>query len=271
MSAATAKGTRQISIEEFIGQLGFDRGQDKILAACYYAEILLKQPDFGPAEIQALLDEAKLPRVGNLPRDLKSLLSKKCLNTVKGYGTRYTLTSIGINFIGERMQEVGLTISKPTERAELIKEITESLHELVQQIPDRNEREYIEEALSCLSPVNNASRAAVVMAWAGTVYNLRRKIDSQGPLGYSTFTLHLKKINPKKSASTFNDLEDVKDTDLLDICEKMDIIKGKMVKTQLGHCLDLRNGVGHPSNVRPGPYKVRAFFEDIVKYVLAVP
>jgi hypothetical protein len=85
------------------------------------------------------------------------------------------------------------------------------------------------------------------------------------------FTSHLKKINPKKSASTFNDLEDVKDVDLLDICEKMDVIKGKMVKTQLGHCLDLRNGVGHPSNVRPGPYKVRAFFEDIIKYVLAVP
>jgi hypothetical protein len=56
-----------------------------------------------------------------------------------------------------------------------------------------------------------------------------------------------------------------------DFCEKMDIIKGKSVKTQLGHCLDLRNGVGHPNNVKLGIHKVKAFFEDIIQYVLAVP
>ena len=109
------------------------------------------------------------------------------------------------------------------------------------------------------------------MWWTGAVYSLRSKIDKQGHAGYSTFTSHLKRINPKKSASTFNDLEDVKDADLLDICEKMDIIKGKAVKDQLAQWLAFRNGVGHPTNVKPGIYKVKAFFEDIIQYVMAQP
>jgi hypothetical protein len=270
MSAASA--TKRISIGEFIRQLGFTKGQDNILAACYYAEFLLKQSDFGIAEVQALLDEAKLPSVGNLPRDLKTLAGKKYLNVIKGTANgrvRYTLTTVGADVINEQMQSVCLTISKPTERTELLKDIAESLHSLIQKIPDKDEREYIEEAVSCLSPMNNASRAAIIMGWTGTVYSLRRKVDKQGPSGYAAFTLYLKKINPKRSASTFNDLEDVKDAELLDICEKLDIIKGKSIKDQLAQWLTFRNGVGHPTNVKPGIYKVKAFFEDIIQYVLA--
>jgi hypothetical protein len=275
MSSATGRGVKKITVEEFVRQLEFSKGQDRILAACYYAEVVLGQSNFGHADIEALLVEAKLPLPGNLSRDLRSLTDrkKKYLSIAKGAGNlRYTLTTFGLEVINTRMQEKGLVISKPTERTELIKEMTEILHERIQQIPDADQREYIEEAISCLSPVNNASRAAIVMAWAGAVYNLRKKIDRQGAAGYSEFSKHLlTNSRYKKPVVTFNDLEDVRDVDLLDVCEKMDIIKGQSVKIQLKHCLDLRNGVGHPSHVRPGPYKVRAFFEDIIKYVLAVP
>jgi hypothetical protein len=274
MNTAAAKMIREISVEDFIRQLGFASGKDNVLGACYYAEFLAKQTDFGTIEIQALLSAAKLPNVSNLPRDLKSLASKKYLNVVKGTSngrTRYSLTTVGADVINEQMKAVGLTISKPVERTEILKELAETLQRLIQTIPAKDEREYIEEAVSCLSPVNNAERAAVIMGWSGTVYNLRRKIDKQGIAGYAAFTSHLKKINPKKSASSFNDLEDVKDTDLLDICEKMDLIKGKSVKDQLAQWLTFRNGVGHPTNVKPGIYKVKAFFEDIIQYVMAQP
>jgi hypothetical protein len=268
MSAASP-ATEKISVQEFIRQLGFTKAQDNILAACYYAEFVLEQSSFGIADIDGLLGNAKLPQVSNLPRDLKTLAGKKYLNPIRNARGRYTLTTLGADIINEQMQGVGLTISKPVERAELLKEIAEALHDMIQKIPNQAEREYIEEAVSCLSPVNNAPRAAVVMGWTGTVYNLRRKIDEQGAAGYATFTAHLQKINPKKSATHFNDLEDVKDKDLLDICEKMNILKGKSVKDQLDQWLTFRNGVGHPTNVKPGIYKVKAFFEDIIQYVLA--
>ena len=274
MSAAASKMIREISVEEFLRQLGFTSGQDNVLGACYYAEVLSKQRDFGTVEIQALLTAAKIPSVSNLPRDLKSLAGKRYLNAARGTSngrTRYSLTTVGADVINEQMKAVGLTVSKPVERTEILKELAETLQRLIQTIPAKDEREYIEEAVSCLSPVNNAERAAVIMGWTGTVYNLRRKIDQQGRSGYVAFTSHLKKINPKKSASGFNDLEDVKDADLLDICEKMDIIKGKSVKDQLAQWLTFRNGVGHPTNVKPGIYKVKAFFEDIIQYVMAQP
>lgn len=273
MKSSAAQAMREISVEEFLRQLKFATGQDNVLGACYYAEILSKEADFGTGEIQTLLNEAKLPNISNLPRDLRSLAAKKYLNVVRGNNgrARYTLTRIGTDVINEQMKSVGLAISKPVERTEILKELAETLHRLIQKIPRQDEREYIEEAVSCLSPVNNAARAAVIMGWTGAVYSLRSKIDKQGQAGYCTFTSHLKRINPKKSASTFNDLEDVKDADLLDICEKMDIIKGKAVKDQLAQWLTFRNGVGHPTNVKPGIYKVKAFFEDIIQYVMAQP
>jgi len=266
----------KISVVEFIRQLGFTKGIHNILAACYYAEFVQEISNFGIPDIEDLLDEAKVPRPANLPRDLKSLAStnKKYLNVVKntsGNAIRFTLTTIGADVINDRMSVTGLVILKPTERAETLKQISEALHKLIIQIPDLAEREYIEEAVSCLSPMNNASRAAVIMAWTGAIHNLRMKIDRLGIVGYATFTFHLQKINAKKSASSFNDLEDVKDADLLDICEKMDLIKGKSVKDQLAQWLTFRNGVGHPTNVRPGINKVKAFFEDLIQYVLAVP
>jgi hypothetical protein len=58
---------------------------------------------------------------------------------------------------------------------------------------------------------------------------------------------------------------------MLEVCDKMNVIAGKSVKKQLQPWLDFRNGVGHPTNVKPGIHKVKAFFEDIIQYVLAVP
>lgn len=268
--------TEKIAAEEFIRQLGFTTGVGNVLAACYYAEFVEASVDFSALEIQKVLEAARVPFPSNLARDLKSLAasSKRYLNIAKSTGggaMRYSLTTLGADIIAERMQAVGLTISKATERIETLKEISESLHALIAQIPDQAEREYIEEAISCLSPMNNASRAGVIMGWTGTVYNLRRKVDRLGPAGYALFTTHLQRINPRKSAHNFNDLEDVKDADLLDICEKLDIVKGKAVKDQLIQWLTFRNGVGHPTNVRPGINKVKAFFEDIIQYVIGEP
>src|SRR5262245_56748177 len=274
---------QKISVRDFIRQLGFTKGVENILAVCYYAEFIGdEKPHLGARDIAELLVAAKVPRPANLSRDLNSLIGTRRLNILNdvpakiadypnGY-VRYSLTNQDADVIHNQMQKVGLVSTKPTERTELIKEIAESLHALIQKIPDQHEREYIEEAISCLSPVNNAPRAAVIMGWTGTVCNLRRKIDQQGTAGYIAVTGYLQAMNPKaKPVTNINDLEDIKDVHLLDFCEKMNILKGKSVKTQLVQWLDFRNGLGHPTQVKPGINKVKAFFEDIIQYVLAEP
>jgi hypothetical protein len=73
VNSSAAHATREISVEEFLRQLSFATGQDNVLGACYHAEILSKEADFGTGEIQTLLNEAKLPNISNLSRDLRSL------------------------------------------------------------------------------------------------------------------------------------------------------------------------------------------------------
>jgi hypothetical protein len=279
-------------MRDFISQLGFTRDADNIQAVCYHSEFIGDgKPHLAEKDIEELLVAAKVPRPVELSEKVESLVIRRRLNLIvaapprtetdnylarlgnspNSY-VRYALTNQGVDFINTRMQKMGLALTKPTERTELIKEITESLHALIQNIPDQHEREYIEEAISCLSPVNNAPRAAVIMGWTGTVCNLRRKIDQQGTVGYAAATGHLQAINPKaKPVTNVNDLEDIKDVHLLEVCEKMNILKGKSVKKQLVHCLDFRNGLGHPTQVKPSINKVKAFFDEIIQSVLAVP
>lgn len=265
----------RISIRDFVRQLDFKKGTDNILAVCYFAEFVEGRTDFCVSDVEALLTDGKVPQPQNLPRDLKSLLDKKYVNQVKGTSgasIRYMMTNLGADEIANRMEFVGLVIAKPTERAEILKEVSDSLHSLLATIPLAEERDYIEEAMSCLSPVNSALRAAVVMAWEGVIHNLRRKVDQRGAAGYTDFTSYLQAAaNKAKPVATLNDFEDVKDINLLDVCEKMDIIKGKSVKSQLDHWLAFRNGCGHPSNVKPGINVVKAYFEQIIQYVLAIP
>src|ERR1051325_7094625 len=137
-AAAPDKTMRTISVEDFLRQLGFTSGKDNVLGACYYAEFVSNQADFGTPEIQALLYAARVPSVSNLPRDLKSLANQKYLNIVRGSsnaGTRYSLTTMGADVINEQMRSVGLTVLKPIERTEILKDIAETLHRLIQTIP----------------------------------------------------------------------------------------------------------------------------------------
>jgi hypothetical protein len=47
-------------------------------------------------------------------------------------------------------------------------------------------------------------------------------------------------------------------------------ILSRSVKRHLAPLLDLRNACAHPTVVRPEIHWVRAFFESIIQYVLAV-
>lgn len=46
-------------------------------------------------------------------------------------------------------------------------------------------------------------------------------------------------------------------------------ILDKAVRKQLENHLDLRNGCGHPTQVAPGIHRIKAFFEEIIAYVLS--
>src|SRR5438067_1697236 len=121
----------RIDVRQFITQLGFRSGQDNILAVGYYAEFVEEKSSFGLEEVLSLLDKGKVPRPANPRRDLQILEgTKRFLNPVigtSGNDVRYTVTNPGADYINDRMAQVGLVLHKPVERAELLKQIAESL------------------------------------------------------------------------------------------------------------------------------------------------
>jgi hypothetical protein len=137
---------QKISMRDFITQLGFTRDADNIQAVCYHSEIIGDgKPHLAEKDIEELLVAAKVPRPVELSEKVESLVIRRRLNLIiaapprtdnflarlsgspSSY-VRYSLTNQGVDFIHNRMEKVGLALTKPTERTELIKEITESLH-----------------------------------------------------------------------------------------------------------------------------------------------
>jgi hypothetical protein len=148
----------------------------------------------------------------------------------------------------------------------LIREVSEKLHEDVLTIADSDERSFLEEAMACLHPTVNAYRAALIMGWAAVVHNLRRKLVLRG---LPIVDVEVKKHYARKKVEKEDDLDDLKDSELLIICQGLDILQ-RNVRQRLDGYLGLRNGCAHPTGVKPQLHVVRAFFEEIIQYVLAV-
>ena len=59
-----------------------------------------------------------------------------------------------------------------------------------------------------------------------------------------------------------------READFLDCLEGASII-GKSVRKELGVCLDLRNGCGHPNGLKIGETRVAAHIESLILNVYA--
>lgn len=138
---------------------------------------------------------------------------------------------------------------------------------VVASIRDPDVREYLEEATRCLLPPTCAYRAAVLLGWSAVVCHLRKQVQN---LGLDNFNRAYATRYPssKKRASHPDDLQDFRDSELIETCEALRLYD-RAVKKRLVHWLDLRNAAAHPTGVRPGIKVVEAFFEEIVGDLLA--
>ena len=240
---------------------------DIALVITYFVERKRGSEWFVTADLRAWFVEALI----SPPANLHVVVSRACESGLlildrTGGTVRYRLSQKGIDRVEKQLEQVGL-LAKRGEESALLKEVSQSLYESLTQIPDSDERGYIQEALTCLDPRVKAYRAAILMGWAGAVYHLRKQVER---VGFGKFCqvfdgLSLGKV---KKVNTIDDLEYYQEKDFLLVVEKMGIID-KAIRTQLETCLDLRNACGHPTQVSPQIHKVKAFFEDIIQYALS--
>lgn len=252
-----------LSLEQFLKSLGVSTQAEITLAIMYYNKTLQLANELSPKEIRDAFEQACQPLPSNISQVLTDLRTRKLVN--KNKSGSYILTITGTDIIAKKAEEVGVRLGD--EVAITVQDISESLQEKVLKMSNPNERRFIEEAIRCLHTTVVAYRAAVLMGWTATIYHLRKKVES---IGFNTFNVTFQTLyrqSKRKAVTHFDDLEDYKDKELLEVCENLRLYD-KAVKNRLLHWLDLRNGCGHPTNVIPEIHVVKAFFEEIIEYVL---
>jgi hypothetical protein len=125
--------------------------------------------------------------------------------------------------------------------------VTSLLGSLPSRVPSVDERDFLKETINCYRV--GAYRAAIVMTWCLAFDHVLRwivvekaRLDAFNSTSASKF--------PKKAfaVSTFEDFEEVKDADVIEICRTSAIIPKSTVEI-LRERLKRRNLAAHPSNI----------------------
>lgn len=252
-------------VQGFVNALEPGSQRESALYLAYFVEVVREEGSFTPGAVRDAFVEARVPVPRNVSAALSQLRSTKDIMPL--HGTRYALTQQGLARVTERLNSVRWFTSVSAEPTRLVREVSEKLQQDVLRIVSADEREFLEEAISCLHPTVNAYRAAVIMGWSSVVYNLRQKILTRG---LAAVNGEVQKHYPKKKIRRAEEMEDLKDSELLVVGQGLGVLN-KNVKARLDSHLGLRNACAHPTSVQPQIHTVRAFFEEIIQYVLAVP
>jgi hypothetical protein len=247
-----------MTIAEFLAPLGPGSQRGVCLGVLYYHQHYEDKPSLTTEEVRDELVRARVPKASKI--NVADVLSKSgaLVDCPGASGNRrlWQLTSSGETHIRARLN---LPAPSPD-----IEHDVATLQSLAAKVSDSVVRDYILEAIKCLSV--GAIRAAIVFLWTGATRTLQEE----------SFTNHHGKLNaaiakhdPK--ARIVNKLEDfayIRDATALLAFQELGILdKGE--KTTLGEALDLRNRSGHPTNYKPGVKKASSFIEDVVGIVFA--
>jgi hypothetical protein len=247
-----------LTLDQFVAVTGATSRTRIALLILYYCESQRGQRSMTAGELRRAFSEARVAPPRNVSGTMQGPIDR---HLVQRTGGRYALLQKGVR-LARDLAEPALG----PDAARLVADISPHLTSYLDKIGDVNERDYVTEAMSCLHIA--AYRAAVVLAWAGAVFSLRRKIQR---LGFDKFNAKFVQLYPKSRRDPVvspEDLEEYKDFELLRVCNELGILTDTAHK-HLKPQLDLRNTCGHPTQDKPNVYTVGSFFERIIQYVFS--
>jgi hypothetical protein len=205
------------------------------------------------------------------PKGIKEVAGKHGFHKIKKWNVSQLLSDLGgdvsryedgwaINGNGKnKLSELGLSDAGPTAHPQV------KLRQYLNQIKDNQTKQFVEEAVKSLE--YNLLRSAIVLSWVGAVSLLQKEIISSH---LKDFNNELIKRNSKaKQIRKLEDLELIKEYDVLQICRAVGMI-GKNVKDELESCLKLRNACGHPNSLKIGEHRVASHIESLILNVYDV-
>lgn len=158
----------------------------------------------------------------------------------------------------------------------VINKLSDEVVELLNEIKDKEENEYLCEAMGCWE--NGFYKAAVVLMWCAAIDRIHRVIEH---LGFEKFNLasefmknqtvgRFKRFNKNQNVHSISELRMVFDNDILAILEGMELIDVNQ-KTRLVSCFEMRCHSGHPGEAPITKYNVLSCFSDIVEIIFVNP
>jgi hypothetical protein len=133
-----------------------------------------------------------------------------------------------------------------------------SLHDLLLKLKEPV-KDFVAEAVGCFE--EKRYRAAVVLSWVGAVSLLYDHLIQHRLADFNAEAL--RRDAKWKAAKTADGLARMKEHDFLQVIESLSIID-KNQKTELEGCLKLRNGCGHPNNLRIAEHRCASHVEVLI-------
>ncbi len=241
---------------EFIAPAKNESHSIKCLCALYYLKHSLKIDVASVDQVKNLLVQGRIFKKGskiNYPQALDRL-GEKVDTPAKGL---WQITPTGEKSIKELLglPEGDIETQNDTEYLEKL---------IATKIKDPQSEDYFSEGADCLKI--GRLRACVVFLWSGAIHEVREKIIKK----YSTKKINTAINKHDKKARKINTVDDfayIKDSILLLASKELGLFDKNEYSTLANLCLDLRNKCGHPSKYSPGPKRVSAFIEDLVKII----
>jgi hypothetical protein len=208
---------------------------------------------FAPSDIGACFDELHLSKPSGIRSHLaasEKTKSKDILHDRQGYRlARHTRTQFDARY-GRRYSTV---------------QVHNLLSELSNKIPNLEKREFLKEVIVCFE--HGAQRASIVMCWNLSYDHLCRwvmdkhlvEFNKQLPISYPKKNI--------KSIGKFEDFEELKEFEVLQICRSAHITTSGVHKI-LTQKLETRNSAAHPSNVTFNQLQTEEFISTLVNNVV---
>jgi len=148
-------------------------------------------------------------------------------------------------------------------------QVSKLLADLPARVPDLAEKIFLDEALRCYRA--QAFRACIVMTW-NLAYNHLLNWLLKDAVRLATFNATIVRRNSKKAGLTvskYDDFEDLKEREVIDICNTANLINASVYKILVGK-LDRRNIAAHPSSVIVVQSQADDMIADLVNNVVLV-
>ncbi len=165
----------------------------------------------------------------------------------------------------------------PIQQTSMAVESLFDLQKLVLGLPDPDESEYLKEAIDCAD--SHFKKAAVVMGWCAAIDRVQKKIQAVGFAKFNSTSTQMKQqtsgrhkhFTKEFRIATLGDLQAIFDSDLIRVCEGMQLLDSNETDRLINIDFQYRNHSAHPGNAPIDDPHLVAFFTDLNTIILTNP